>query len=204
MNAAAAGRGEPQLASSNERGGEQGRASPSGRLMPSPAPDDTDYTWAYAWPGGERLLAEFDTVVGPLAGRRVIDLGCGRGRLGLAALARGARVVFADGSAEALARVQAALPADAAASILLHRWGEPLPAADLLLGGDILYRSALFPALIASIVSAGCPALLADPRGSLEPELPELAAMHGMHWSSELRPGPYTLARLSPAMQTLV
>jgi predicted nicotinamide N-methyase len=175
-----------------------------GLIMPSfqpPASDDTDGTWAYAWPAGERLLAEFDAVVGLLAGRRVIDLGCGRGRLGLAALARGAQVAFADGSAAALAQVRAALPMDADARILLHRWGEPLPAADLLLGGDILYRSALFPDLIASVASAGCPALLADPRTSLESELPELAAMHGMHWSSERRPGGYTLARLAPVAQ---
>src|SRR6185295_18396277 len=105
-----------------------------------------------------------------------------------------ARVIFADQSPAALARVAADMEQ---AEVLPHLWGEPLPHADLVLGGDILYRSSLFPALVASLASAlggGGLALLADPRSALEPALPGLCASHGLSWSGERRPGGYTLA----------
>lgn len=155
-----------------------------------------DGTWRYDWPAGRRMLAELDGLAA-VAGRTVIDLGCGCGRLGAWALARGAtRVVFADQSAEALSGVAARHPG---AEILVHRWGEGLPTADWVFGGDILYRSALFPELIASLASAlvaGGTGLFADPRHRLEPELPELAARHGLAWRAERRPADYTLLRV--------
>lgn len=148
--------------------------------------DDGDGTWRYAWPGGERLIGALDGCVDP-AGLRVIDLGCGRGRLGGWALSRGAAaVVFADGSAAALAALDTA---DARASTLLHRWGEPLPACELLLGGDILYRAELHAALLDSVASAigwGGTAFLSDPRRAIEPELARIAAARGLAW--HLRP----------------
>jgi predicted nicotinamide N-methyase len=157
----------------------------------------TDGTWKYAWPAGERLLTEIAGLI-DVRGRTVIDLGCGRGRLGLWAAAQGAQVTFADGCPEALAAVAQELQARGLAGTLLHHtWGEPLPHADLLLGGDILYRSALFPELVTSIASASCPGLLADPRTSLEPELAELALAAGLEWRSERRQAGYTLIRFS-------
>lgn len=159
-------------------------------------PDPDDATWRYDWPAGGRLLAELDVLADP-RGRTVIDLGCGRGRLGAWARQRGAaRVVFADLSVTALADVAERLPD---AETLLHRWGEPLPPADLVLGGDILYRPALFPALITSLASAlagGGVALMADPRSVIEPELPGLCGKAGLSWSIERRPAAYTLARI--------
>ncbi len=158
-----------------------------------------DSTWRYDWPAGGRLLGELAALIDP-RGRRVVDLGCGRGRLGAWALAQGAaEVIFADQSANALAEVAARHPQG---RTLVHRWGEPLPPADLVLGGDILYRAALFPELIASLASAlsqGGLALLADPRQTLEPELPRLAAAHGLDWREERRPAAYTLVRVVPS-----
>ena len=160
------------------------------------AADPDDATWRYDWPAGGRLLAELDALVDP-GGLSVLDLGCGRGRLGAWARGRGAaRVLFADLSPTALAAVTARF---ADAETLLHRWGDLLPPVDLVLGGDILYRPALFPALIDSLASAlagGGRALLADPRSSLEPELPGLCAQAGLRWSAERRPGAYTLVRI--------
>lgn len=162
--------------------------------------DPDDATWRYDWPAGGRLLAELDQVVDP-RGLSVIDLGCGSGRLGMWAHQRGAaRVVFADLSPTALAAVRARLPT---AETLVHRWGEALPTADLVLGGDILYRPALFPALIGSLVSAlagGGTALLADPRTRLEADLPALCAQAGLTWTTERRGGAYTLARVRLAV----
>jgi predicted nicotinamide N-methyase len=157
--------------------------------------DADDGTWRYDWPAGARLLAELSSLV-EVRGRRVIDLGCGSGRLGRWAAAAGAAaVLFADQSPAALA----AIPPVPGCAMLVHRWGEALPPCDLLLGGDILYRPALFPALLDSVATAladGGAALLADPRARLEDELPQLAAARGLGWMVERRPGPYTLVRL--------
>lgn len=154
------------------------------------APDDG--TWRYQWPAGTRFLAEIADIV-DVRGRDVIDLGCGQGRLGRWALEHGAsRVVFTDLSAEALSSV----PADGRAMALPHRWGEALPRCDVLLGGDILYRPASFPVLLDSVRSALAPAAqawLVDPRSTLEPELPVLAAERGLTWRQQRRPGGYTL-----------
>jgi predicted nicotinamide N-methyase len=157
-----------------------------------------DGTWRYTWPAGSRLLAELDSLV-DVSARRVIDLGCGQGRLGLWAHAHGAAtVVFADQSPAALA----AIPSHPGICCMIHQWGDPLPACDLLLGGDILYRSALFPELMTSVASAlqtaGSEALLVDPRSSLEDDLPRLASSRGLTWQSERRSSGYTLVRLRP------
>lgn len=163
---------------------------------------DLDGTWRYDWPAGRRLLAELSTLA-PLAGRRVADLGCGRGRLGLAALDLGATsVVFADASPAALAALAADLaghPRAACARLCEHRWGAPLPGGpcDLILGGDILYLPQEFPALLDTVavsLADGGQALLADPRSTLEAELPRLAQARGLTWTQTRRPGGYTLA----------
>jgi predicted nicotinamide N-methyase len=157
-------------------------------------PDDG--TWRYTWPAGSRLLGELDVLV-TVAGRRVLDLGCGQGRLGLWALAHGAaEVVFADQSETALA----AIHVQPGIRCMVHHWGDPLPECDLLLGGDILYRPALFPALMTSVASAlrnaAAEAILVDPRSRLEEELPQLAATWGLTWEPERRGPGYTLVRL--------
>lgn len=158
--------------------------------------ETSDGTWRYQWPAGSRFLSEIaDLVV--VEGRRVIDLGCGQGRLGRWALEHGAAsVLFADLSAEALA----AIPANPRASLLVHRWGESLPECDVLLGGDILYRPACFTELLASVRSsliAGSTAWLVDPRSRLDDELPCIAANSGLSWTPERRPCGYTLIRSS-------
>ena len=165
--------------------------------------DDTsdDGTWRYTWPAGERLLSELTELIDP-RGKTVIDLGCGRGRLGRWALEHGAtRVVFADQSSAALAEVMGGLGTFVTyAQALQHSWGEPLPRVDLVLGGDILYRAQMFGKLLTSVASAlaqGGRAVLADPRVNLEPELPVIAAECGLSWSTERRPTSYTLCTLA-------
>ncbi len=165
-----------------------------------------DGTWRYQWPAGSRFLAEIADLV-PVVGKRVIDLGCGQGRLGRWALQAGAaEVVFADHSAEALELISD-LPG---ARRLVHAWGEPLPSCDVLLGGDILYRADYFPALLDSVASAlttpAAVAWLVDPRTHLEPELPHLAAARSLRWDSQRRTAGYTLVcvGLLPCGMTVV
>jgi predicted nicotinamide N-methyase len=153
-----------------------------------------DGTWRYQWPAGSRFLTEIADIV-TVEGRRVIDLGCGQGRLGRWALEHGAaEVVFADLAVEALADI----PSHDKARLKEHRWGESLPICDVLLGGDILYRPACFTELLSSVRSSlvvGSVAWLVDPRSRLEDELPRIAADLGLSWLPERRPGGYTLIR---------
>lgn len=161
-----------------------------------------DLTWAYPWPAGERLAADLAAVLDCRA-KRIAEIGCGRGRCGLTALALGAEsVLLCDAAPEPLAYVEQALAANrfTQGSTCRHMWGEPLPAGhyDVIIGADILYRPALHRALlstIASSLSRKGVALLADPRSELEAELPALAGALGLTWEVERRPGNYTLIR---------
>ena len=183
---------------------------PSWNPILAPATGDADLTWAYPWPAGERLaqdlLALQDTIP-LLLGGRIAELGCGRGRSGLTALMHGAGSVrFCDLAPEPLAYVEEALQLNRLSergSVCRHTWGEAVPDGpyQVILGADILYRPSYQRALLTSIAYSlapgGC-ALLADPRTTLEQELPIFAAELGLTWSITRRPGPYTLAILRP------
>ena len=157
---------------------------------------DDDVTCLYQWPSGTRLAEYLSThlaTLAPCRDRRVADMGCGRGGLGLTAYAAGAAAVFfADASPVAvdfLARTIALNALAPRAHVAHHYWGTALPGApyDLILGGDILYRPECFADLMATIAlslsAQGC-ALLSDPRTTLEPQLAELAAKHRLKWTT--------------------
>jgi ribosomal protein L11 methylase PrmA len=153
-----------------------------------------DGTGAYTWPAGRRLIGDLAQVV-DLRARAVIDLGCGPGGLGLAALSLGAATVaFADADAAAIDALLAQ-----GRSAIVHRWGEPWPRprADVVLCGDCLYRASHFPALASTISACLLPdglAVLSDPRSTLEPELPAIFAAQGLALTQERR-ADYTLLR---------
>lgn len=156
------------------------------------ANDDEDVTCLYQWQAGA-FLATLPQTRDLCAGRRVADLGCGRGTLGLSACAFGAaQVLFADASAVAidlLGRTIAANDLGGRARAALHTWGGPLPDGpwEVILGGDILYRPECFPALIDTIAASlgghGV-ALLSDPRITLEEQLPALASARDLTWET--------------------
>jgi len=178
-----------------------------------PVPPDEvnpdDHTWAYGWPAGARMAADFPHIFPEetaLATSRVADLGCGLGALGFSALYAGAReVLFADGADGAVAWVAAVIAENALgnrARAMRHAWGTPLPEGpwNLIMGGDILYRPASFPALLDTIAQSLAPhgrCLLSDPRAVLEDDLPLLAQARDLTWTTERRSANYTLIRVT-------
>lgn len=171
--------------------------APSAGPQAELAQADDDVTCLYQWPSGTRLAEYLSTHLATLApchDRRVADIGCGRGVLGLTAYAAGAAsVLFADASpvaVEFLTRTIALNALAPRAQVVQHHWGTALPGElyDLILGGDILYRPECFADLMTSIalsLSANGCALLSDPRTTLEPQLTELAAMHRLKWTMQ-------------------
>jgi predicted nicotinamide N-methyase len=138
------------------------------------AEDDPDEDrlpfWAELWPAGLALARAVGSR--PLAGRRVLELGCGLGLVGVTAALAGARVLAVDRSPEAatFAAVNAA------------RNGVPLQTAvcafdqpdrllrdapwDLVLAADVLYEPRNLPVLLwllPRLVDATGEVWLADP-----------------------------------------
>lgn len=67
--------------------------------------EGTDPYWAYLWPSA-KALAGVIAQLPDLEGRRVVDLGCGLGAVGLTAAAKGANVLLVDIREEALELVR--------------------------------------------------------------------------------------------------
>jgi predicted nicotinamide N-methyase len=148
--------------------------------------------FAHLWPAGVVLAEQLAGALGDgLAGRRVIELGCGLGACGLAAARRGARVVLTDSEPEALALVERnargnrldvetrALP-----------WGavpdELRGAFDVVLGADVTYDPRTRPALLATIAALRAPtgvAWLADPGRTSRRELMHHTNLAVMQWA---------------------
>jgi predicted nicotinamide N-methyase len=104
-----------------------------------------------------------------LAGRTVLELGCGLGLPALAAAARGAEVLATDWAEEAIELLQRNAERN---GVFLRaarvRWSEPEPflrAApwDLVLGADLLYEARNAEQLAALLPELGGEVLLAEP-----------------------------------------
>lgn len=156
-------------------------ASGLGRLTRARVP-----YWAYVWAGGlalaHHLLANPDIV----AGKRVLDFGCGSGLVAIVAARAGAAdVVAVDTDANALAA--AALNAQANGVCLRAMAsggldGAVLPAIDVLLAGDVFYAPALarrVMPLLRRCAAAGIEVLVGDPgRASLPAEQLDAVAVY--------------------------
>ncbi|GIW99707.1 MAG: SAM-dependent methyltransferase [Pirellulaceae bacterium] len=109
-----------------------------------------DPFWAATWRAAEGLSRFLERL--PLRGRRVLELGCGSGRVGLAAAALGAHVVLTDVVELALevARLNTWQVRESV-QILPLLWGEQVLSAEapfpIIVASDVVYDPALFEPL---------------------------------------------------------
>lgn len=93
--------------------------------------------WAFAWAGGYALARYIRQRPELVAGKRVLDFGCGSGLVAIAAAQAGAREVWiADIDKMALMAAQANARLN---SVLLHPVDHDWPEFDVLLAADVLY-----------------------------------------------------------------
>lgn len=139
--------------------------------------DDRLPFWAELWPSGTALAAA--VAARPLAGTRVLELGCGLGLVSVAAAKAGADVVAADLSAEALAftAVNAARN-DVPVRTVRCAFERPAPLLagapwDLVVAADVLYDRKTVPVLLDLLPRLVGPAgavWVADPGRPREPD----------------------------------
>ncbi len=123
--------------------------------------------WAELWPSG---LALARYVAGlELAGRRVLELGCGLGLPSLAAALRGADVLATDWADDAIELLRRNAERNGAVlRVERVRWSEPEPLLsaapwDLVLGADLLYEERNAGQLAALLPRLGGETILAEP-----------------------------------------
>ena len=159
--------------------------------------------WAELWPSGSALAAA--VARRPLAGCRVLELGCGLGLASVTAAALGAWVLAADRSPEAVAftAVNAARNAVEVRTVRCT-FERPTPLLaeapwDLVLAADVLYEPRTVPVivdLLPRLVDAGGEVWLADPGRPRERDF--LRAVDAAGWirDSETATGTVTLHHL--------
>lgn len=131
--------------------------------------DDIPF-WAEIWPASLGCLDYLGMNPDMVRGRRVLELGCGMGIVGLGVILNGGDLVQSDYVTEALqfAAVNAARNGLNPARTLLADWRRFTSdeVFDLIVGSDILYEKKLHPYLypiLAKSLAPGGRALLADP-----------------------------------------
>ena len=123
--------------------------------------------WAELWKSGLELARVVSRRA--LAGRRVVELGCGLGLPSLAAARCGAQTLATDWAPEALELLRAnALRNNVELETLVVSWYEPdalLRRApfDLVLAGDVLYEERNVDALLELLPRLGNEVLVAEP-----------------------------------------
>lgn len=141
-----------------------------------PAEDRLPF-WAELWPSGSALAAA--VAVLPLAGRRVLELGCGLGLVSLAAAGAGATVLAADQSPEAVAFTTVNAERNGLPVRTVRcTFAEPGPLLadgpyDLVLAADVLYEPSTVPVLadlLPRLVGPAGEVWLADPGRPREPD----------------------------------
>ena len=116
--------------------------------------------WAHRWIGAGAVARYLADPAIPLAGRAVLDLGCGVGLTGLVAAARGADVWFADREPVALEFVKASLERNglhAHAIVVDFVRDRPERRFDLVIGAEIVYEPPAYEPLAAFLDEAVAP-----------------------------------------------
>lgn len=157
--------------------------------------------WSVLWRSGVALARELDGV--PLAGLRVVELGCGLALPSLAAARAGADVLATDACRGALELVNRnAHLNDLSVGTAKSDWAEPdelLRRApfDVVLAADVLYEQASVDPLLSLLPRLAPEAWLADPGRPAADEFLERAARR---WAVDTRVrGVVQIHRLEPA-----
>lgn len=141
----------------------------SGLWRLAEADDGPSPFFAYAWAGGLALARHFLENPNRVAGRRLLDLGCGSGLVGIAAMKAGAASVTAadtDTNAIAALGLNAALNGVEITAIHADIIGSPPPPVDLVAVGDLFYERGLgrrVAAFLDRCLAAGIAVLVGDP-----------------------------------------
>ena len=149
--------------------------------------------WAELWPSSV-ALARHVFEEEHVAGKRVVELGCGVGLPSVTALGRGAGITATDHYEAALdfARYNALVNLDRELRTRILDWHTPrtqgLGYFDLVLVADVLYERrnvAALAALILTLLTPGGEVLLADPRRKNTPEFLGKMQERGFGFSTE-------------------
>lgn len=149
--------------------------------------------WAELWPAAV-AMAQYTTQRLPLAGRRVLELGCGLGLAGVVAALQGARVLCTDYEAVALAFARHNAQRNACQHIRfqLMDWRRPLLRRryDYILASDVIYEARNFGPLVALLrryLARGGTAIFSEPGRVNAVPFFALLRQHGLtceteHW----------------------
>jgi predicted nicotinamide N-methyase len=150
--------------------------------------------WAFPWAGGQALALHVRDNPELVRGRHVLDMACGSGLVGIAALKAGAATVLAadiDPMAAAAAIANAALNGlvvETTTDDLLD--GPPPAGIEVVLAGDMYYERGLAARAIAwlkAVAAAGLTVLAADPgRKYFDDRGMELLALHDIPTTLEI------------------
>ncbi len=131
--------------------------------------------WAYHWAGGTVLARHILDHPKTVRGRRILDLGCGSGVVGIAAGLSGAASVAAadvDLNAESATRLNAAANGIVIETTVGDMTTGAVPDVDLILVGDLFYDEALAASVLPFLTrcrAAGIAVLVGDPGRSSFP-----------------------------------
>lgn len=154
--------------------------------------DRDDYMpyWAYLWSASTMLAEAVARCWGeaPSPSPEILELGCGLGLGGLAAMSLGYRVCFSDYDPAALEFVgrsvrENGLPADRFSTHLLDWRSLPDARFDRIIAADVLYERRLVPLVaevLARMLAQGGEALIATPRRASAEDFPNAVARVGL------------------------
>lgn len=151
-----------------------------------------DPFWATTWRAASGLDRYLDRV--EINGQRVLEVGCGTGHAGIAAILRGANVTMTDGVDDPLHLVRLSLSRlGLKADVRVFRLGEDqITSSDgsvqkfpFMLGSDVTYLRELWPALLVSAdehLSDDGRLLLSDPNRVIANEFRDWLRTNGTSW----------------------
>ena len=150
--------------------------------------------WAELWPAAV-AMAQFMAQRLPLAGRQVLELGCGLGLVGVVAALHGARVLCTDYEAAALAFAQHNARRNACAHMRfqLMDWRRPTLRRryDYILASDVIYEARNFGPLVTILrryLARGGMAVFSEPGRVNAVPFFALVRQYGLTCKTELWP----------------